>query len=165
MTESGAGTQRGSDECCLRQFLTRGAGGKGATGMNIEAVGALRRQRDTDRDQFAVFWRDDTVGPFGRGVKGEKRARLHRRQGGKPRHQSQIGGLLVGGYGAGLNHDSFQFLPEGGYTRLIGRMLGHENIRVRVDEVFSHGMLGDYDFCFNSMPIDEYFNSELGELP
>jgi UDP-galactopyranose mutase len=26
-------------------------------------------------------------------------------------------------------------------------------------------MLAAYDFCFNAMPIDEYFNFSLGELP
>ena len=62
-------------------------------------------------------------------------------------------------------NDSFQFLPDGGYTKLIGSMLEHDKITVALNCVFAHEMLGDYAFCFNSMPIDEYFGFEFGELP
>ncbi len=62
-------------------------------------------------------------------------------------------------------NDSFQFMPAGGYTKMIGNILNHKGISILLREVFSPAMLHAYDFCFNSMPIDEYFNFELGELP
>ena len=73
---------------------------------------------------------------------------------------------------ARLNHDDryftdeFQFMPEGGYTRMFERMLDHDNIRVVLDT--------DYRDLAREMrhaqiiytgPVDAYFDHRYGVLP
>jgi UDP-galactopyranose mutase len=62
-------------------------------------------------------------------------------------------------------NDAIQFLPKEGYTRLFERILEHANISVLLNTPFSKAMETDYDHVFNSMPIDEYFDFRLGDLP
>ena len=62
-------------------------------------------------------------------------------------------------------NDRFQFLPVGGYAALFESILRRPNIRVVLSTPFRHEMEADYDHCFNSMPIDEYFKFAFGELP
>ncbi|MDF1631548.1 FAD-dependent oxidoreductase [Mycoplana sp. MJR14] len=62
-------------------------------------------------------------------------------------------------------NDRFQLLPIDGYTAVFANILDHELIDVRLTQAFSKEMLVDYRHCFNSMPIDEFFNFEFGELP
>ena len=61
--------------------------------------------------------------------------------------------------------DIFQALPKDGYTKMFDRILGHDNISVRVNVPFEHGMLVGYGFVFLCMPIDEFFEFRLGRLP
>lgn len=61
--------------------------------------------------------------------------------------------------------DDLQMMPRDGYTRLFEAMFGHENITVDLNTPFEKRMAEGYDFCFNAMPIDEYFGFSLGELP
>jgi UDP-galactopyranose mutase len=61
--------------------------------------------------------------------------------------------------------DRYQALPTHGYTALFDKILAHPAIRVDLSVDYGAGMEKDYDFCFNSMAIDEFFNCELGELP
>ena len=61
--------------------------------------------------------------------------------------------------------DTIQFMPEDGYTQMFARMLDHPLITVSLATEFSKPMLASYDFCFNSMPIDEFYGHCLGELP
>jgi UDP-galactopyranose mutase len=61
--------------------------------------------------------------------------------------------------------DRHQGLPQGGYTELVGRILDHPAIRVTLGTEFSKELRRGYDFCFNSMAIDEYFDYALGPLP
>jgi UDP-galactopyranose mutase len=61
--------------------------------------------------------------------------------------------------------DDIQMMPRHGYTKIFEAIFDHENITVSLNTKFEKPMLGDYDFCFNSMPIDEYFASALGDLP
>ncbi|WP_119303857.1 UDP-galactopyranose mutase [Dongia deserti] len=61
--------------------------------------------------------------------------------------------------------DRYQGLPSDGYTELVRRMLDHPGIRVATGIAFAREMVRDYDFCFNSMAIDEYFGYALGALP
>lgn len=61
--------------------------------------------------------------------------------------------------------DKFQAMPTDGYTSLFENILDHPLIRVNVGVSFEDCLLSDYDFCFNSMPIDEYFKYKYGELP
>jgi UDP-galactopyranose mutase len=61
--------------------------------------------------------------------------------------------------------DEFQVMPKYGYTKLFENMLEHENISVVLNTEFCKEMEVEYDFIFNSMPIDEYFDFCHGELP
>jgi UDP-galactopyranose mutase len=56
-------------------------------------------------------------------------------------------------------------MPRDGYTSIITRILDHPKIKVMVATPFEKTMLDDYHFCFNSMPIDEYFDAAYGPLP
>jgi UDP-galactopyranose mutase len=56
-------------------------------------------------------------------------------------------------------------LPRDGYTGLVGEILDHGNIEVMLRVGFDKDMLRNYDYCFNSMPIDEYFDFVFGPLP
>jgi UDP-galactopyranose mutase len=61
--------------------------------------------------------------------------------------------------------ETHQGLPKGGYAELVARILDHPGIRVSLDTAFDKGRLQGFAFCFNSMPIDEYFDTALGPLP
>ena len=59
----------------------------------------------------------------------------------------------------------YQFMPVGGYTRLIERMLNHPNITVKLNTKFERAMEQHYDHVFASMPIDQYYDYCFGRLP
>ena len=61
--------------------------------------------------------------------------------------------------------DSFQAMPKDGYTALFKRIFEHHNITLELGRQFDRAMLGTYHHCFNSMPVDEFFQFCLGELP
>ncbi len=61
--------------------------------------------------------------------------------------------------------DERQVLPRDGYTDLFERILDHPRIRLTLGTAFRKPMERDYFHSFNSMPIDEYFDFALGELP
>ena len=56
-------------------------------------------------------------------------------------------------------------MPLDGYTALFDRIFDHENINVKLDCLFDKSMENEYDHVFNSMPIDQYYDYEFGELP
>ncbi len=62
-------------------------------------------------------------------------------------------------------NDRFQMLPHHSYTRIFEAILDHPLICVTLNQVFDKAMLPRYRHCFNSMPIDEYFEHTLGILP
>ena len=64
-----------------------------------------------------------------------------------------------------FTNDTFQAMPKDGYTAIFERILDHHAITVRLGTPFTHAMLNDYDHCFNSMAIDEFFGFAHGELP
>lgn len=61
--------------------------------------------------------------------------------------------------------DSFQALPKDGYTVLVQHMLDHPLIMLELCRSFEKAMLARFSYCFNSMPIDEFFSFRYGELP
>jgi UDP-galactopyranose mutase len=61
--------------------------------------------------------------------------------------------------------DRHQALPRDGYTALFDAVLRHPGISVHLGTPYTAGMERSYDFCFNSMAIDEFFDCALGELP
>lgn len=62
-------------------------------------------------------------------------------------------------------NDRFQLLPERGYTHVFERILDHDRITVRLSTEFDRAMPDGYAHCFNSMPIDEYYEDRFGPLP
>jgi UDP-galactopyranose mutase len=62
-------------------------------------------------------------------------------------------------------NDSFEGMPEYGYTSLVEKMLRHPNIKIETSTAFNLAMENSFDHVFNSMSIDEYFNFCHGTLP
>jgi UDP-galactopyranose mutase len=62
-------------------------------------------------------------------------------------------------------NDEYQFMPKDGYTAIFTKIFDHENISIKLNTSFDKSMESDYDFIFNSMPIDVYFDMKYGELP
>ncbi len=57
----------------------------------------------------------------------------------------------------------YQGMPENGYTDMIGRILDHTNITVKLETQF-HRSEGGSAHVFYSGPLDGYFDYELGRL-
>ena len=62
-------------------------------------------------------------------------------------------------------NDEYQFMPKEGYTKLIENMIIHPSISISLNTRFDKRMEDDYDYIFNSMAIDEYYDFCYGELP
>jgi UDP-galactopyranose mutase len=60
--------------------------------------------------------------------------------------------------------DTYQFLPENGYTKLFENIFDHPNITVKLSTSFAKELEKDFYHVFNSMPIDEYYDFQFGEL-
>ena len=60
-------------------------------------------------------------------------------------------------------NDKYQFMPKHGYTQLFENLL--YGINVSLNTKFAKHMEDNYDFVFNSMPIDQYFDYTYGKLP
>jgi UDP-galactopyranose mutase len=61
--------------------------------------------------------------------------------------------------------DIYQMLPRDGYTKVFENILDHPGISVSLGTAFSSAMVAGYRHCFNSMPIDAYFDFRFGPLP
>jgi UDP-galactopyranose mutase len=62
-------------------------------------------------------------------------------------------------------NDTFQAMPEKGYTAMVENILGHKNIKVFLDHrVIDNDRLW-YDYTFWSGTIDGFHNCALGALP
>ncbi|MEO2173988.1 MAG: UDP-galactopyranose mutase [bacterium] len=62
-------------------------------------------------------------------------------------------------------NDKYQVMPRHGYLRLFENLLRHPVIEVQISQAFDRRMEKDFHHVFNSMPIDEYFDYEFGDLP
>jgi UDP-galactopyranose mutase len=62
-------------------------------------------------------------------------------------------------------NDEFQYMPAEGYSKLFDNILNHKNISIRLNEPYIKGLEENYLHCFNSMPIDEFYEYCYGELP
>jgi UDP-galactopyranose mutase len=58
----------------------------------------------------------------------------------------------------------FQGMPENGYSAMIGRILDHPGITVRLQSPVSRDQVADHDHVFYSGPIDGWFGYALGRL-
>ena len=61
--------------------------------------------------------------------------------------------------------ETYQVMPRLGYTQIFTAILDHPSIRVYLNHSFDASMLRDYAHCFNSMPIDAFFDYRIGRLP
>lgn len=62
-------------------------------------------------------------------------------------------------------NDEYQMMPKNGYTEIFHNIFNHSNIEVELNVEFNKSMEEEYDYVFNSMPIDMYFDYDYGELP
>lgn len=62
-------------------------------------------------------------------------------------------------------NDKFQIMPRDGYTRVFESILDHPGVTVSLNTKFDKSMLAQFAHCFNSMPIDEFFEEAFGPLP
>ncbi len=62
-------------------------------------------------------------------------------------------------------NDSFQALPDKGYTSLFKNMLSHQKINLELNKEFEKEMESNYLHVFLCTPIDSYFNFCFGTLP
>lgn len=62
-------------------------------------------------------------------------------------------------------NDEYQFMPKDGYTEMFKNILSHENITVNLGVDYNKESNIFFDFIFNSMPIDQYFDYCHGQLP
>ena len=62
-------------------------------------------------------------------------------------------------------NDEYQMMPKNGYAEIFHNIFNHSNIEVELNVEFDKSMEEEYDYVFNSMPIDMYFDYDYGELP
>jgi UDP-galactopyranose mutase len=62
-------------------------------------------------------------------------------------------------------NDKYQYMPLEGYSKLFENMVNHENINLSLNTKFCKELENEFDFTFNSMPIDMYYDYCYGELP
>lgn len=58
-----------------------------------------------------------------------------------------------------------QGMPAEGYTLMIGRILEHPNITVKLGSKFTRNMTDNFDHVFYSGPVDGFYEYEIGRLP
>jgi UDP-galactopyranose mutase len=58
----------------------------------------------------------------------------------------------------------YQGMPENGYTDMIGRILDHPNITVKLGTHFDRAQSADFQHVFYSGSLDGYFDYEFGRL-
>ena len=61
--------------------------------------------------------------------------------------------------------DAFVGFPRGGYTSFVDEILRHDLISIAMMTPYQPGIEDEFDYCFNAMPIDEFFGFRLGRLP
>lgn len=62
-------------------------------------------------------------------------------------------------------NDKYQFMPKNGYTKLFENLLDHPKIKIILKKNYKQSLNKNFNFIFNSMPVDEFFNYKFGELP
>ena len=62
-------------------------------------------------------------------------------------------------------NDEYQIMPKYGYTAVFENIFDHDDIDVKLGLDYDKKLNAEFDFIFNSMPIDQYFDYCHGELP
>lgn len=85
-------------------------------------------------------------------------------------HPSELPASILKRLPVRFNYDDnyffhkFQGMPENGYTDMIGGILDHPGITVKLNTMFDRNMADGFDHVFYSGPLDGYFDYELGRL-
>ena len=61
-------------------------------------------------------------------------------------------------------NDSFQALPKEGYTKMVSKMINHENIKINLETNFKKGMEVNFDHSFLCIPIDKFYDYKFGSI-
>ncbi|KLI30814.1 UDP-galactopyranose mutase [Brachyspira hyodysenteriae] len=61
--------------------------------------------------------------------------------------------------------DIYQGIPSNGYTKLIEKLIDHENIHINLNTNFSDIKNKDFQYIFYTGSIDDFFNYKYGILP
>lgn len=61
--------------------------------------------------------------------------------------------------------DKYQGIPQQGYTKVIERMLNHENIEVKLNTDYKDVKHNQYKRVFYTGSIDEFYDYKFGKLP
>ncbi|EMF5053092.1 MULTISPECIES: UDP-galactopyranose mutase [Serratia] len=62
-----------------------------------------------------------------------------------------------------FNH-KYQGMPHDGYTEIVKKILGHDNITLSLDTEFEPSMIEMYDHVFYSGPLDAFYKNKFGRL-
>ena len=62
-------------------------------------------------------------------------------------------------------NDEYQIMPKYGYTAIFENIFDHDDIDVRLGVEYDKSQEAVFDYIFNSMPIDQYFDYVHGYLP
>ncbi|RBW54968.1 UDP-galactopyranose mutase [Ruegeria sp. A3M17] len=85
-------------------------------------------------------------------------------------HPSELPASILKRLPVRFNYDDnyffhkFQGMPENGYTDMIGGILDHPGITVKLNTMFDRNIADGFDHVFYSGPLDGYFDYELGRL-
>ncbi|WP_288398727.1 UDP-galactopyranose mutase [uncultured Serratia sp.] len=62
-----------------------------------------------------------------------------------------------------FNH-KYQGMPRDGYTEIVKKIFGHDNITLSLDTEFEPSMIEMYDHVFYSGPLDAFYKNKFGRL-
>lgn len=62
-------------------------------------------------------------------------------------------------------NDVFQMMPKNGYTEMFENMLSSPLINIQLNTAYTRSIEKDFDHCFVSMSIDQYYDYTYGILP
>ena len=61
--------------------------------------------------------------------------------------------------------DKYQGIPLEGYTKIVEKMLSHQNIKIKLNTEFKNVEKDNFKRIFYTGAIDEFFDYKFGELP
>ena len=85
-------------------------------------------------------------------------------------HPSELPASILKRLPVRFNYDDnyffhkYQGMPENGYTDMIGKILDHERIEVKLETVFDRSQAGDYDHVLYSGPLDGWLDHKTMEI-
>lgn len=68
-------------------------------------------------------------------------------------------------YNDSYSFHKYQGIPEYGYTHIVEKILDHPNIKIHSNSKFERARSKEYDHCFWTGPLDDWFRYSEGRLP